>query len=114
MYIYKASKNVGLYLELEQLINYVDDFNDENAVDYLLKQFKGEGLTQKEIKQVIALIEKYLPPHIECDKDGCYFVTELIDIESGEQVSIRSSIPEIDDVLELPIENVITKDLVEV
>lgn len=112
--MYKASKNVGLYLELEQLINYVDGFTDENAVDFLLNKFKGEGLTHKEIRQVVALIEKYLPPHIECDRNGCYFVTEFSDIESGEHVSIHSPIPEVDDVLELPIENVVTKDLVEV
>ena len=111
--MFKANKNVGLYLELEQLINYVEDFNDETLVDSLLKKFKGDGLTVVELREVTSLINKYLPPHIECDNNGCYFVTEITDIDSGEQVLLRTSIPQVPNILELPIET-ITHDLIEV
>ena len=102
--MYRATNNVGLYLELRELINYVNDFNDELRVDYLLKQFKREGLTRTEVTETLNLIDKYLPSHIECDRKGCYIIS-TIEIESGQVEEMKSYIPEINDLLELPIED---------
>lgn len=80
--MYKARKNLGIYFELRQLINYIAEV-DENLLDELIVKFRGPGLSLQELRQASSLIEEYLPAHIECDISGCYFVSVL---DNGEEV----------------------------
>jgi len=70
--MYKASKNLGLYYELQLLIDYIEDDDNLNLLNELLVDFRKEGITHNDIKLAIELIEEYLPSYIECDLDGCY------------------------------------------
>ena len=72
-----ASRNLGIYYELQQLIEYIEDDEDLNLLDNLLVKFRKEGLTDKELRLSIELIEEYLPIHIECDSGGCYVTQEI-------------------------------------
>jgi len=75
--IYKASKNLGIYKELCLLLDYIEADEDLNELDFLLNQFRAYGLTYKQLKQAVQLIEKYLPTHLGCDKKGCYLTQDI-------------------------------------
>jgi len=75
--LYKASRNLGIYQELCLLLDYIEDDKDLNSLDYLLKSFINKGLTSKELKQAIELINNYLPTYLECDLGGCYLTQEI-------------------------------------
>jgi len=70
--MFRAINNLGLYYELQLLIDYIEDDNDLNLLNELLVDFRKEGFTQHDIKLAIELIEEYLPSYIECDLGGCY------------------------------------------
>jgi len=93
--VFKASKNLGTYKELCLLLDYIEEDESLNELDYLLNKFRGTGLTHKELKNAIQLIEDYLPTYLECDIEGCYLTQEIdgipaytyidnIDIEASE------------------------------
>jgi hypothetical protein len=70
--MYKAIDNVGIYYELNLLIDYIEEDEDLELLNELLIDFKKEGLTQHDLSLAIELIEQYLPGYIECDSEGCY------------------------------------------
>lgn len=93
--LFKASKNLGIFKELSLLLDYIEDNDDLNLLDYLLVNFKSTGLTHIELKDAIELIEDYLPNYLECDSKGCYLTQEIdgipaytyidnIDVEASE------------------------------
>lgn len=92
--MYTANGNKGVYQELAELIHYIPEAF-EDRLDELMVKFRNEGLTLKEIREAIGLINDHLPAHIECDAKGCYFV--------GYEAT--TPIPEISD--ELPVLNLL-------
>ena len=99
--MYKAQNNLGIYYELSMLLDYIEDDEDLELLDLLLKDFTGPGLAHYGIKLAIELIETYLPDHIECDCDGCYFTQEVegmaantyfSDIKTDEPVALENKI----------------------
>lgn len=108
--MFKARNNVGIYLSLKELINYDLTLEDEIRIDFLLNKFEV-GLSYREVRESTSLIEKYLPPHIECDIEGCYLVVEN-EIEDGTVYS-KLYVNELN-VLEVPISPVEIKQLIEV
>ena len=70
--MYKAKKNLGIYYELNLLIDYIEDNEDLELLNELLVDFRKDGLTQHDLSLALELIEEYLPTYIECDNDGCY------------------------------------------
>lgn len=76
--MFLAQENIGIYYELELLIDYnLEDKEEEEWLNYFLVKFRNEGLTHEELKDAIGMIEDYLPKEIECDSTGCYIVNEI-------------------------------------
>lgn len=97
--MFKANKNLGLYYELELLVDYIEDVEDLTLLDELLVDFRTVGLTHHDLGLAIELIEEYLPPYFECDTKGCYFsqtinnipaLTYFSDIDVEQISSIKS------------------------
>ena len=80
--MFKADKNLGLYYELELILDYVESKDDLDLLDILLVKFRTEGLEGKELREVVRLIESYLPIEIECDCKGCY-ISNIINGEKA-------------------------------
>lgn len=70
--MYKAVNNLGLYYELNLLIDYIEYDEDLELLNKLLVDFRKDGITQHDISLAVELIEEYLPEYIECDSEGCY------------------------------------------
>lgn len=99
--MFKADKNLGLYYELESLVDYVEDIEDLELLSELLIDFRNEGLDKHDLSLCIELIEEYLPSYIECNRGGCYFsqtiegipaMTYFSDIDVENISSIKKSL----------------------
>lgn len=101
--MYLAQDNLGIYLELELLIEHIEDKEDEDWLDYFLVKFRKEGLTLTELKDAVGMIEDYLPAEIECDSSGCYIINN--EVEGKPAITY---IPRIDTVPTMDLQPVLT------
>ena len=77
--MFDIKKNKGLYLELCLLLDYIEEYEELEWLGHFKSTWENRPLTNEELKDVVGLIEDYLPVEIECNKQGCYLVNDLID-----------------------------------
>jgi len=80
--MYKACNNLGLFYELNLLIEYIENDITLELLNKLIKEFNMKGLSHKDIKVSINLIETYLPSYIGCTVEGCYLHQNIDNIET--------------------------------
>lgn len=86
--MYRACNNLGLFYELNLLIEYIEDNSTLELLNKLIKEFKTKGLTQQEIKISVNLIQEYLPPYLGCTNKGCYLYQNIDNVETYTYLNI--------------------------
>lgn len=76
--MFSIKNNQGLYSELLLLLDYIEDYEDLEWLGYYKNLWEARSINQEELKDIVGLIEDYLPPEIECDCNGCYLVNDTI------------------------------------
>lgn len=77
--MFRLQKNKGLYLELCLLLDYIEEYDDLTMLGFLKTTWEDEGYIGKNnLRLVVKLINKYLPPELECSSAGCYLVNNNV------------------------------------
>lgn len=78
--MFSIEKNKGLYLELCLLLDYIEDEKDLEQLGFYRNLWENSGVDAAALKEIVGLINKYLPIEIECNSAGCHLVNNDIGV----------------------------------